>query len=52
MNLIFDKEQGAVEAEAEAKAEIGNIYAIGFDFATIGFICNKQLKNHLNINSI
>ena len=46
MFLLFGKEQGAVEGEVEAKAEIGKIYAIKFVPTTNGFRCNKQLKCH------
>ena len=46
MFFIFGKKQGAFEDEVEDKAEICNIYAIGFDSATIGFRYSKQLKNN------
>ena len=45
--LILGKEEGAIEAELEAKVDIGNIHAIGFESATIRFRFNKKLKNTL-----
>ena len=50
MFLIFGKEQGAIAAEVEDKAEIGNILGIEFIPATIGVRCNNQLKYHLQCN--
>ena len=47
MFLILGKEEGAIEAELEAKVDIGNIHAIGFESATIRFRFNKKLKNTL-----
>ena len=38
--------QAAVEGEVVDKSEIDNIYVFGFDSPTIGFRCNKELKNH------